>query len=226
MQRTAIVTGGTGGLGVAVTTAFLDAGWRVVVPWRSPAGLDRMPADAALDLIEADLLDPEAVARVAAEAGPRLRAVVNLAGGFAAPGRVHRVPLAEFDAQLRTNLDTAYLMTAAGLPAMLAAGEGSVVCVSSRAARHPFAGASGYVVAKAGILAFVDALHAEYSNEGIRASALIPSVIDTPANRREMPDADRAAWQAPEDLAATILDLCGDPAGERRADVHVPGEPG
>ncbi|WP_320671179.1 SDR family NAD(P)-dependent oxidoreductase [Patulibacter defluvii] len=223
MERTAIVTGGTGGLGGAVVAAFLDAGWRVVAPWRGD-GRGRLPEHERLAAVEADLLDPDAAARLAAEAGTGLRAVVNVAGGFAAPGRVHEVARTAFDDQLRLNLDTAYAVTAAGLPALLAAGEGSVVCVSSRAARHPFAGAAGYVVAKAAILAFVDALDAEYGDDGIRASALIPSVIDTPANRAAMPDADRAGWQSPADLAATILALCGDPAGDRRADVHVPAE--
>ena len=73
---------------------------------------------------------------------------------------------------------------------MLAAGGGAIVCVSARAALQPFPGAAGYITAKAAVLAFVDALDAEYRDDGIRANAILPSVIDTPANRASMPDAD------------------------------------
>ena len=123
-------------------------------------------------------------------AGDDLRAVVNLVGGFAQGGRVHETPVEDFEAMLRLNLRPAYLVCAAALPRLLAAGGGTIVCVSARAALRPFAGAAGYAVAKAGVLAFVDALDAEYRDDGVRANAILPSVIDTPANRAAMPGAD------------------------------------
>lgn len=220
MPSTAIITGGTGGLGVAVTRAFLDDGWRVVLPVRDEP--DSVPdAVAAATAVTADLTDAEDVARVAAEAGPGVRAVVNLVGGFDAPGRVHEAPVEAFESQLRINLRPAYLMTAAALPAMLAAGTGSVVCVSSRAALRPFAGAAGYIVAKAAVLGFVDALDAEYRDDGIRANAVLPSVIDTPANRAAMPQADHASWVPPSEIATVIRFLCSD-AGVATSGAHVP----
>ena len=91
---------------------------------------------------------------------------------------------------------------------MLAAGTGAIACVSSRAALRPFPGAAGYVTAKAAVLAFVDALDAEYRQDGIRANAIIPSTIDTPANRAASPDADHSRWVAPEEIAHTIRYLC------------------
>ena len=115
---------------------------------------------------------------------------MNLVGGFHAGGRVHESPVADLQAQLRINLEPAWLVTGAALPAMLAAGEGAVVCVSSRTALQPFPGGAAYAVAKAAVLAFVDALHVEYAQDGIRANAILPSVIDTPANRASQPDAD------------------------------------
>ena len=210
MDRTAVITGGTGGLGAAVTAAFLEAGHRVVVPWYAESELDRVDRRERLELVQADLTDPASVAEVARVAGPSVRSVVNLVGGFAAPGRVHEVDIEAFESQLRLNLRPTYLVCHAALPALLDAGEGSIVCVSSRAALRPFPGAAGYVTAKAGVRAFVGALHAEYGEAGIRANAVEPDLIDTPVNRREMPGAvDRMV--APGEIARTILALC-DPA--------------
>ena len=210
MEQTVVVTGGTGGLGAAVTGALVDDGWRVVVPWFAEEELARVQEHERLTLIQADLTDPGSAAGVADAAGEDLRALVNLVGGFAMGGRVHETPIEDFEDQLRLNLRPTYLMTAAALPPMLAAGDGAVVCVSSRAAVQPFAGAAGYITAKAAVLKFVDVLHAEYRDDGIRANAILPSVIDTPANRRSMPDADFDTWVKPAEIACVIAFLCGD----------------
>jgi NAD(P)-dependent dehydrogenase (short-subunit alcohol dehydrogenase family) len=201
-----------GGLGGAVTAAFVDAGWRVIVPV-----LPELVATAAApgaEMIAADLTDQGsvavAVALAAQEADRPLRAVVNLVGGYAAAGRVHETPIEDFEAQLSLNLRPTNLVTAAGLPHLVAAGGGSVVCVSSRAAEQPFPGAAGYITAKAAVSAFVDALNAEYRQDNIRVNAVLPSVIDTPGNRAAMPDADWTRWVPPAEIAAVILHLCSD----------------
>lgn len=205
--RSVLVTGGTGGLGGAVTQAFRAAGWRTVVPYRSTA-------PAGVVAVHADLTDPASVAEVAAAAAGTpeapLKAVVNLVGGFAMGGRVHETPVDVFEAQFRTNLRPTYLVCAATIPHLVAAGGGSIVCLSSRAAVHPFPGAAGYITSKAAVLALVDALDAEYQHERIRVNAVLPGVIDTPTNRESMPDSDRADWVAPADIARTILFLAGD----------------
>ena len=210
MARSVVVTGGTGGLGAAVTRAFLDDGWRVVVPWLFEQELERVEEHERLALVQADLTDPAAAADVVAAAGDDLGALVNLVGGFAQAGRVHETPVDEFYEQLRLNLRPTYLMCAAALPRLLGNGGGAVVCVSSRAAVRPFPGAAGYITAKAAVLAFVDVLHAEYRDDGIRANAILPSTIDTPANRRSMPDADFAKWVKPEEIARVVRFLCSD----------------
>jgi NAD(P)-dependent dehydrogenase (short-subunit alcohol dehydrogenase family) len=225
MAASALITGGTGGLGAAVTRAFLDGGWRVVVPVYDEAERERVPAHDLLVLEPADLLDPPSVAAVAAiaagdEAAP-LRAVVNLVGGFAAGERVHATPVEDFEAQLRLNLRPTYLVCQATLEHLQAAGGGAIVCVSSRAALRPFAGAAGYVVGKAAVLAFVDALAEEYRSDDIRANAILPSVIDTPLNRRSMPDADHSRWVAPEQIAAVVRFLCED-GSKPISGAHVP----
>jgi NAD(P)-dependent dehydrogenase (short-subunit alcohol dehydrogenase family) len=205
--RSVLVTGGTGGLGGAVTRAFVEAGWRTVVPYRSK------PPEGVV-AVKADLSDPGSVGEVAQVAAGStdapLKAVVNLVGGFAMGGRVHETPVDEFEAQFRTNLRPTYLVCAATIPHLIAAGGGSIVCMSSRAALHPFPGAAGYITSKAAVLALVDALQSEYKQDGIRVNAVLPGVIDTPTNRESMPNSDRADWVTPADIAKTILFLAND----------------
>lgn len=225
MDRTAIVTGGTGGLGSAVTRAFLDAGWRVVVPWVAEGELERLGEHDRLELVRADLFDAGSVAEVvrlgAGDAAAPLRAVVNLVGGFAEGGRVHETPIEDFEAQLRLNLRPAYLVTAAALPHLLQAHDGAIVCVSTRAALRPFPGAAGYICSKAAVLAFVDALAAEYRRDGVRANAILPSVIDTPANRAANPSGSFDTWVRPDEIAGVIRFLCSD-ASSPTSGAHVP----
>ena len=225
MAASALITGGTGGLGAAVTRAFLDGGWRVVVPVYDEAERERVPAHERLVLESADLFDPASVQSIAAAAGgdeaAPLRAVVNLVGGFAMGERVHATPVEDFEAQLRLNLRPTYLVCQATLEHLQAAGGGAIVCVSSRVALRPFAGAAGYVVGKAAVLAFVDALAEEYRRDDIRVNAILPSVIDTPANRRSMPDADHSRWVAPEEIAAVVRFLCED-GSKPISGAHVP----
>lgn len=208
MKKSAIITGGTGGLGAAVVARFIAGGWRVVVPWVNEAELERVERSDDLVLVEADLFDVDAVAALAAEAGPDLRAVVNLVGGFAAGDRMHETDVSVLEAQLRINLTPAWLVTSAALPAMLAAGEGAVVCVSSRTALQPFSGGAAYATAKRAVLGLVDSLHVEYHRDGIRTNAVLPSTIDTPGNRAAMPDTDPSDWVTAEQIGATIFDLC------------------
>lgn len=211
-DRSVLVTGGTGGLGTAVTAAFLAAGWRTVVPVRDPARASRLPTGAITT--SADLTDPDqverAVAVAAGEPDAPLRAVVNLVGGYAAGELVHQTPIADFERMLQLNLRPTYLVTAAGLPHLIAAGGGAVVCVSSRAAISPFPGAAGYVTAKAAVLAFASAVAVEYRPFGVRCNTVLPSVIDTPANRAGQPKADHSRWVPPAEIAAVVRFLASD----------------
>jgi NAD(P)-dependent dehydrogenase (short-subunit alcohol dehydrogenase family) len=223
--RTALVTGGTGGLGAAVVARLLDDGWRVVVPWIAPRELERVERRPGLDLVEADLFEPDSVAAVARQAGADegapLGALVNLVGGYAQGPRVAEAPIEDFEAQLRLNLRPTYLTTQAALPQLVAAGGGAIVCVGTRAALQPFPGAVGYVTAKAAVIAFAQAVAVEYRDEGVRCNAILPSVIDTPANRAAMPRADFGRWVAPAQIADTIAFLCSD-AGAATSGAAIP----
>jgi NAD(P)-dependent dehydrogenase (short-subunit alcohol dehydrogenase family) len=214
MPNTAIVTGGTGGLGSAVVARLLEDGWRVVAPWIVESERERMETRDGLCFVKADLFAPEQVAEVVAEATKEseapLRGVVNLVGGFAAGERVADTPLEEFERQFELNLRPTYLVTQASLPHMVEAGGGSIVCVGTRAVYHPFKGAAGYISSKAAVIAFAAAVAVEYKDDLVRCNAIVPSVIDTPGNRASMPNAEHERWVKPEEIAGVISHLLSD----------------
>jgi NAD(P)-dependent dehydrogenase (short-subunit alcohol dehydrogenase family) len=208
-EATVLVTGATGGLGPAVVEAFLDDGWRVVATSRSGRPPQDLVGSERLESVATDLFEPVDVAEAVTvatgdRAGAPLRALVNLVGGFAAGGRVHETPVEQFERQLTLNLRPTYLVTKAVLPYLVDGGGGAIVCVSARAAVAPFRGAGGYATAKAGVLAFAQTVAVEYRADGVRCNTVLPSVIDTPANRAAEPDADHSRWVPPEQVAAVI----------------------
>ncbi|MDQ6817915.1 MAG: SDR family NAD(P)-dependent oxidoreductase [Actinomycetota bacterium] len=214
MDRTAIVTGGTGGLGSAVVARLLNDGWRVVAPWIAEAELERVEQRDGLELIKADLFEPASVREVVELAAggdaAALRGLVNLVGGFAMGRRVHETPFEEFEKQFRLNLRPTYLMTQTAVPHMVGQGGGSIVCVGTRAALQPFKGAAGYISSKAAVIAFAGAVAADYRDDGVRCNAILPSVIDTPGNRASMPNADFDRWVKPGEIAGVIAHLLSD----------------
>lgn len=208
---TALITGGTGGLGVSVVEAFLADGWRVVVPDILPGPHERLP-DAA-ETLQADLTDPDDVARVvraaAGDPDQPLRALANLVGGFKADQPVVDTPLPDFEALFALNVRPTYLVTQAALPVLVAAGGGGIVCVSANSVLQPFAGAAGYVASKAAVLAFARVVAKEHAADGVRCNVIAPTLIDTAANRAANPDSiDKLV--PPERIARTIRFLCGD----------------
>jgi NAD(P)-dependent dehydrogenase (short-subunit alcohol dehydrogenase family) len=211
-MRTALVTGGTGGLGSAVTATLLAEGWRVVVPWIAEREMERVPERDGLELVRADLFDAGDVAacveRAGADPEAPLRGLVNLVGGFAGGQPIASTPVEDFEAQFRLNLRPTYLVCQAAWPSLVAAGGGSIVCVSSRAALRPFPGASGYCASKAAVATFAAVAAEEGKPDGVRCNAILPSVIETPANRAEMgPDAPMVP---PAEIARVIAFLLGD----------------
>lgn len=214
MTRTTLITGGTGGLGSAVTAHLLAAGWRVVVPWLVEEELDRLAEHPNLHLVEADLSDEAqleaAVDVAAADPDAPLFGVVNLVGGFVSGQRVHEAPVELLDSQIDLNLRTTYAVTQAALPHLIRGGGGSVVCISAAATDNPFTGAAAYIASKAAVASLVQSLAVEYRPDRIRVNALLPGVIDTPGNRAAMPDADTTHWSKPKDIAKVISFLLSD----------------
>ena len=214
--KVALVVGGTGGLGRAVSLAFLDEGAKVVVPYRSEkefAELRRAAAGRESQLIGrvVDVLDEAAIAKLVDEIG-RIDVLVNTVGGYVGGVELWKIAPADFDRMLNLNLRTGYLLARAVVPGMLKRGSGAVVNVSAKAAQDYGAGASAYAASKAASLALMDSLAAETRGKGVRVNSVLPSIIDTKANREAMPDAKFDTWPKPEDIAKVILFLASDAA--------------
>jgi NAD(P)-dependent dehydrogenase (short-subunit alcohol dehydrogenase family) len=208
-----LVAGGTGALGSAVVRELLEAGYDCAATWIVDVELERGRAEFGdrANFIRADLTDPDD-AEQAIAAVPDLEAVVDLVGGFASGPLVHETALDEFDRLMRLNLTPAFNLARAAMARLVERGGGAFVAVSARPALKPFAGASAYVTSKAAVLAFVQALDADYRSKGIRANAILPSVIDTPANRRDQPDADFSKWVQPAEIARVVRFLVSEDA--------------
>ncbi len=209
-----LVAGGTGALGSAVVRELLDAGYDCTVTWIMERELERAEAELGdrATFVRADLIDPGGGAAEAVAAVDDLEAVVDLVGGFSSGPLVHESSWQDFEGMLRLNLAPAFNLAHAAVPRLLERGGGAFVAVSARAALRPFPGAAAYVTAKAAVLAFIQALDADYRKDGIRANAILPSVIDTPANRADQPDADHSKWVQPAEIAKVVRHLVSDDA--------------
>jgi NAD(P)-dependent dehydrogenase (short-subunit alcohol dehydrogenase family) len=218
--KTVLVAGGTGGLGRAVSLAFLEAGARVTVTFRNRGELMALRAAAGttntrLEGHEVDATD-EAAARalvdsVRARHG-RLDALVNTIGGFAGGKKLWEEDPALLDRMLALNLRSGWTLARAAVPVMLAQGRGAIVNIAAQAALAPPAGVAAYAASKAAAVALFAALAADLKGTGVRVNTILPTIIDTEANRKATPDADFSKWPKPEEIARVVLFLASDGA--------------
>lgn len=222
--RVALVAGGTGGLGRAVSLAFLREGATVVVPWYVEAEFAALRDAAAehagaLEGQRLDITDEAAVSRFVADLLARhgqIDAVVNTIGGYAGGIKLWELETKTFEGQLALNLRAGFVLARAVMPVMVQQGHGSLVNVAARAAFDHAAGAAAYAASKSAALAMIDSLAADAKGTGVRVNSILPSIIDTPANRKAMPGADFDEWPKPEEIANVILFL----SSEAAATVH------
>ena len=213
-DRTVLITGASGGLGRSVTEIFLSAGATVVA-----VALDfpETSAKPACTQVAADLTTAQGVGDMLAaglEPSGRIDALVHVTGGFAGGAPVHETDEATWDHMMNLNLKAAFLVTRAVLRPMIDAGYGRIVAVGARAGADPAAGLSAYNVSKAGLHMLIRTIALEGKRHGITANAVMPSIIDTPANRKAMPKADFSKWVAPMSIARQILWLCSEEASD------------
>lgn len=215
--KVALITGGTGALGSAVSVAFIAAGARVIATYVVDAELVRfeaaVPAEGR-ETAKVNLTDRAAVTALVAgivERHGRLDVLLNIAGGFAAGGVVETTE-AELDRLLTINLKTAFLCTQAVLPVMTKQGAGRIVNVTARPGLVGGGGIAAYTISKAAVAALTRATADEVREQGITVNAIAPSTIDTPANRKAMPKVDPSRWVKPGEIAATLVFLASDAA--------------
>lgn len=218
--KVALVAGGTGALGRAVSLAFHQEGAQVVVTYRTQEEFDalRNAAHAGVSAIDGhriDVTDETAVSslieRVLAQHGG-LDTLVNTVGGYAGGVKLWKLETPILDRMLALNLRSAYALSRAAVRPMLRQGHGVIVNVAAKAALEHPGGAAAYAASKAAAVALLDSMAAELKGTGVRVNSILPSVIDTQANRQAMPNAAFAKWPKPEEIARVILFLCSDDA--------------
>jgi NAD(P)-dependent dehydrogenase (short-subunit alcohol dehydrogenase family) len=219
-DRVAVITGGTGVLGRAASRLLVAEGARVAVPYRNDEDAQALRAevDARADALLAervDATDGAALTRFidgAVAVFGHLDALVNVIGGFAGGRPLHETDEATWDHMLDLNLRSVYLACHAAVPHLLRTGRGAIVNVSSRAAVVPAPNVAAYAVSKAGVVTLTSVLALELKRHGITVNAVLPGIIDTPANRVGAEPEAIARWTKPDEIARVIRWLCSDEA--------------
>lgn len=216
--RVVIIAGGTGGLGRAVSLAFLEEGASVIVTYRKDEEFRAMkdaasPKASFLEGHQVDVTDEATVTEFIHGILAAHRAVdvlVNTVGAYAGGVKFWDMTTKILDQMLALNLRSGYVLARAVMPSMLKAGRGSIVNVAAKAALDHGAGAAAYAASKAAAVALMDSLAADARGTGVRVNSILPSIIDTLANRQAMPDADFRTWPKPQDIAQVVLFLSSD----------------
>ena len=215
-----IVAGGTGALGSAVARAFIQAGANVAVTYRTPREYEDLQSSVAADRArlrghQVDVTSEAEMSRLAAAVDAefhRLDVLVNAAGGYSGGPKLWELDSAVLERMLDLNLRSAFVTSRSVMPILLRQGRGCIVNVAAKAAVDQPGGAGAYVASKAAALAMMHSLAMDLKGTAIRVNSVLPSTIDTAANRRDMPRANFATWTKPEDIARVILFLCTEDA--------------
>jgi len=214
-EKVVLVTGGTGGLGRAVTLAFLHEGAAVIATYirkdEADALKDAVGPHAHLELLPLDATDEAAcralVDGITARHG-RLDILVNAIGGFAGGKPLWETDPKTYQLMLTLNLHAGFNLARTVVPAMLRQKSGAIVNIASKSALDHAAGVAAYAASKAAALALFDCLAQDVKGTGVRVNSVLPSIIDTEPNRKAMPKADFSKWPKPEEIAQVILFLC------------------
>ncbi len=220
-DKIVLVTGGTGGLGREVTMAFLEAGASVIVTYVVAEEFNavvsaatkigaKSPEGANVDVTDEPAVK-QFVAGIVAKYG-RLDILVNTVGGYEGGTKVWDSDLRSYEKMLNLNLKPGFVLARAVVPQMIKQSRGWIVNIASKAAFDHAAGGALYAASKAGALALMDSLAADVKPYNINVNSVLPSIIDTAANRKAMPGADFSKWPKPQEIAQVILFLCSEEA--------------
>ena len=220
--KIALVTGANGGLGRHVTQAFLDAGATVVGVSRKIQPSDFNSSSFMALPAEISTADgsQKMVDSVVARFG-RLDVLAHTVGGFSFGGPIAKTDDATFQRMLEMNLNSTFYLLRAAIPVMRKTGNGRIIAIGSRVALEPAAGVGAYGASKAAMASLIRTAALENKDVGITANVILPGTIDTPANRKEMPNADASKWVQPSAIAELIVWLAGD-AGKNVNGAMIP----
>lgn len=218
--QVALIAGGTGGLGRSVTAAFIEEGAVAVITYQRQSEFDglRQAVGSDTSRLEGHTVDvtDEAVVRRLVEGiiskHGRLDVLINAVGGYAAGRALWDMDASVLGRMLSLNFMSGYVLCRAVAPVMLRQNRGAIVNVASMAAVNHAASSAEYAASKAAAVAMIDSLAADLKGTGVRANSILPSIIDTEANRKAMPGADYSKWPKPQDIARVILFLCSEDA--------------
>ena len=214
-DKVAIITGGTGALGRAVVAEFLEEGARVVCTYivdEELKGLSSVIKNSNLQLIKSDVTKEKQVTKLVQKTQGRFRRIdvlVNIVGGFVY-SKIQDTDEKTWDRMMNMNLKSTFLCSKAVLPQMIKQNYGRIINISSRPALKGSAGVGAYSASKAGVLNLTETIADEVKDYDINVNAILPSTIDTPANRRDMPKADFTKWVKPEEIARVMVFLVSD----------------
>jgi NAD(P)-dependent dehydrogenase (short-subunit alcohol dehydrogenase family) len=217
--KIALVTGAAGALGSQVAALFDQAGAKLVLV---DLAMDNLHASHSnrlgsntIRLVAADLTDENAVQSMVQQARSifgKIDILANIAGGFKMGPALHETPVKDWNFMLDINMRSMFLTSRAVIPIMLEHGGGRIISVSARSAKEGKAKMGPYCVAKSAVITLTESLAAEHKHNNITANCILPGTIDTPQNRKAMPNADHSKWVPTIDLAKVILFLASDAA--------------
>jgi NAD(P)-dependent dehydrogenase (short-subunit alcohol dehydrogenase family) len=216
-RKTVIITGGTGAVGSRVTSHFFDAGYSIVIAYRSESHMENIETKVWNSPntigIRADLLNEADVDHLfhrTIEHFGSIDVLINTVGGWAGEREVSETSVKEWDFMLDLNLKTVFFSCRKAFAEMKRRGSGAIMNISSAVVQGDSSGTAAYTVAKAGVVSLTRSLALEGKHHGITANVVLPSTIDTPANRRAMPNADFSSWVNPDAIADLMLFLASD----------------
>ena len=216
-NKIVLVTGGTGALGRAITTAFIASDALVVSSYVVDREIEQLKKEnkSLVELIKADVTKEQEVEKLVSNIiskHGRIHALVNVVGGYLGGKSVSELDEKEWDLMMTMNLKSAFLISKHVIPQMVSLKYGKIMHVSSRTGSKSSGYDSAYAASKSGLIRLVESLSEEVKESNINVNCIMPSTIDTEANRRAMPTADPSKWVKPQDLANVVLFLCSDEA--------------
>jgi len=216
-NKVVLITGGTGALGRAVVEAFTSSNAASIATYITDKEAENAKTKiGTLDLVKADITKEDQVRKLVShvvEKHGRIDVLVNVVGGYMGGKKVTELEESEWDKMMNLNLKSAFLISKHVLPVMVPAKHGKMIHISSKTGLKSSGYDSAYAASKSGLIRLVESMSEEVKEYGINVNCILPSIIDTDANRKAMPNSDFSKWVKTRDLASLALFLCSEEAG-------------